>query len=106
MKLTEQIQIKKIANLSCLCHSSKNLYNVANYYVRQEFFYIGNWLRYYDLWYMLKDKKAYKELPSQTSQQILRLVDKNWKSFFNSLKKWRTQPRKYLGRPRPPKYKK
>ena len=54
---------------------------------------------------MLKDKEAYQKLPSQTSQQILRLVDKNWKSFFNSLKKWRTQPTKYKGRPRPPKYK-
>ncbi len=106
MRLTEQIQIKKTANLSCLCHLSKNIYNVANYYVRQEFFYLGNWLRYYDLWYMLKNKEVYKKLPSQTSQQILRLVDKNWKSFFNSLKKWRAQPRKYLGRPRPPKYKK
>ena len=106
MRLTEQIQIKKTANLSYLCHISKNLYNMVNYYIRQEFFYLGNWLRYYDLWYMLKDKKAYQELPSQTSQQILRLVDKNWKSFFKSLKKWKVQPRKYQGRPRPPKYKK
>jgi len=106
MRLTEQIQISKTANLSYLCHLSKNIYNLANYYVRQEFFYLGNWLRYYDLWYMLKDKEAYKKLPSQTAQQILRLVDKNWKSFFNSLKKWRAQPRKYQSRPRPPKYKK
>jgi len=106
MRLTEQIQIKKTANHSYLCHLSKNIYNLANYYVRQEFFYLGNWLRYYDLWYMLKNNEAYKKLPSQTSQQILRLVDKNWKSFFNSLKKSRAQPRKYQSRPRPPKYKK
>ncbi len=106
MRLTEQIQTKKTANLSYLCHLTKNIYNVANYYVRQEFFYLGNWLRYYDLWYMLKDKEEYQKLPSQTAQQILRLVDKNWKSFFNSLKKWRAQPRKYQSRPRPPKYKK
>ncbi len=106
MKLTEQIQIKKTAHISCLCHLSKNLYNVANYYIRQEFFYLGNWVRYYDLWYMLKDKEVYQKLPSQTSQQILRLVDKNWKSFFNSLKKWKTKPKNYQGRSRPPKYKK
>jgi len=106
MRLTEQIQTKKTAHISCLCHLSKNLYNVANYYVRQELFFLGNWLRYYDLWYMLKDKKTYQKLPSQTSQQILRLVDKNWKSFFKSLKNWKVQPRKYQGRPRPPKYKK
>jgi len=106
MRLTEQIQIKKTANLSCLCHLSKNINNLANYYVRQEFFYLGNWLRYYDLWYMLKDKAAYKKLPSQTAQQILMLVDKNWKSFFNSLKNWKAQPKKYQWRPKPPKYKK
>jgi len=55
---------------------------------------------------MLKHKEVSQKLPSQTAQQILSLVDKNWKSFFNSIKKWRLQPRKYLGRPRPPKYKK
>jgi len=55
---------------------------------------------------MLKDKDVYQKLPSQTSQQILRVVDKNWKSFFKFLKIWGAQPRKYQGRPRPPKYKK
>jgi putative transposase len=106
MKLTEQIQLKKTAQLSLLCHSSKNLYNLANYYVRQELFYLGDWLRYHDLWYMLKHKEAYRKLPSQTAQQVLRVVDKNWKSFFNSCKEWRECPGKFQGRPRPPKYKK
>jgi len=82
------------------------LYNLANYYVRQELFYLGNWLRYYDLWYILKDKETYKKLPSQTAQQILILLDKNWKSFFNSIKEWKEHQKKYQGRPRPPKYKK
>jgi len=106
MRLAEQIQQKKRGDFSCLCYLSKNLYNLANYYVRQEFFYLGNWLRYYDLWYILKDKEPYKKLPSQTAQQILILLDKNWKSFFNSIKEWKKYPEKYQGRPRPPKYKK
>jgi len=106
MKLAEQIQLKKRGNLSYLCYLSKNLYNLANYYVRQEFFYLGNWLRYYDLWYILKDKEPYKKLPSQTAQQILISLNKNWKSFFNSMKEWKIHPAKYQGRPRPPKYKK
>jgi len=106
MRLTEQIQMKKRGDFSCLCYLSKNLYNLANYYVRQEFFYLGNWLRYYDLWFILKDKEPYKKLPSQTAQQILKLLDKNWKSFFNSIKEWKEHPKKYQGRPRPPKYKK
>ncbi len=106
MKLTERIQLKKTALFSYLCHLSKNLYNLANYYVRQEYFCFGNWLRYYDLWYMLKDKAPYKKLPSQTAQQILKLVEKNWKSFFKSLKIHRMHPKKYYGSPKPPRYKK
>ena len=106
MRLTEQIQMKKRGDFSCLCYLSKNLYNLANYYVRQEFFYLDNWLRYYDLWFILKDKEPYKKLPSQTAQQILKLLDKNWKSFFNSIKEWKEHPKKYQGRPKPPKYKK
>jgi len=106
MKLTEQIQLKNTPQLSYLCHLSKNLYNLANYYVRQEYFYLGNWLRYYDLWYMLKEKEPYKKLPSQTAQQTLKLVDKNWKSFFQSFKTLKKHPKKYLGLPKPPRYKK
>lgn len=106
MRLAEQIQLKKTRQLSHLCHLAKNLYNLANYYIRQEFFYLGNWLRYYDLWYMLKEKEPYKTLPSQTGQQILKIVEKNWKSFFHSLKLWKNDPNKFLGRPKPPRYKK
>ncbi len=106
MRLTEQIQLKKTKQLSSLCHLAKNLYNLANYYIRQEFFYLDNWLRYYDLWYMLKEKEPYKKLPSQTAQQILKIVDKNWKSFFYSLKTWKKHSKRYLGRPKPPRYKK
>ncbi|MEE9379110.1 MAG: transposase [Candidatus Lokiarchaeia archaeon] len=106
MRLTEQIQLKNTKQLSYLCHLTKNLYNLANYYVRQEYFYLGNWLRYYDLWYMLKEKEPYKKLPSQTAQQTLKLVDKNWKSFFQSLKTLKKHPKNYLGPPKPPLYKK
>ncbi len=106
MRLTEQIQLKNTTQLSYLCHLSKNLYNLANYYVRQEYFYLGNWLRYYDLWYMLKEKEPYKKLPSQTAQQTLKLLDKNWKSFFQSLKTYKKHPERYLGAPKLPRYKK
>ncbi|MFX1569677.1 MAG: RNA-guided endonuclease InsQ/TnpB family protein [Promethearchaeota archaeon] len=106
MMLTEQIQLKKYSPLSYICHLSKNLYNLANYYVRQEYFYLGNWLRYNDLWYILKEKEPYKQLPSQTAQQTLRLLDKNWKSFFQSIRTYKKHPEKFLGPPRPPRYKK
>ncbi len=59
--------------------------------------------------WLLKDvrqSKNYKSLPAQTAQQILRLLDKNWLSFFRSLKDWKKHPAKYLGRPQLPKYRK
>ena len=83
-KRTEQIWMRPDENISSLCHLSKNLYNEANYLIRQEFFKTGRWIRYYELNKELhkKESKNYKSLPAQTSQQILRLLDKSWKSFF------------------------
>lgn len=47
----------------------------------------------------------YKSLPiATTSQQVLRLLDKNWKSFFKSLKKYRNSKDGYKATPRIPKY--
>ncbi|MGG3291187.1 transposase [Geobacillus stearothermophilus] len=106
----EQHQIKQTHSLwkMCddLCFKSKNLYNYANYIVRQEFINNNEWIRYNSLDKMLKHEQVYKELPAQTSQQILRLLDKNWKSFFEAIKDWSKNKEKYLGKPKLPKYKK
>ena len=77
MRLTEIIHLRSSEYLSKLCHLAKNLYNLGNWYVRQDFFNIENSLSYYDLDFMLKYKKAYRNLPSQSSQQILKLLNRN-----------------------------
>lgn len=41
---------------------------------------------------------------AQTAQQTLRLLDKNWKSFFASVKDWSKNKDKYPGKPKLPKY--
>ena len=91
------------------CYKSKNLYNYANYTIRQEFVNNGNWIRYNDLDKILKQEGNnfdYRNMPSSaTSQQCLRLLDKNWKSFFQSIKDYNKNPNKYLGKPKLPKYK-
>ena len=91
------------------CYKSKNLYNYANYIIRQEFVNNGKWIRYNDLDKILKQEGNdfdYRNMPSSaTSQQCLRLLDKNWKSFFQSIKDYNKNPNKYLGRPKLPKYK-
>ena len=54
---------------------------------------------------LLKNTETYRNLPAQTAQQILLLLDKNWKSFFKAIKDWRNYPNKYLEKPRLPRYK-
>jgi len=105
MQLTEQIQLKSSKELSHLCHLAKNLYNQANFQYRQFFFNLNEFINYYDLQVILKEKECYKQLPAQTSQQILDLVMKNWKSYWNALKMYKIDPSKFLGRPKMPKYK-
>jgi putative transposase len=106
MKLVYKFRKPKCNQLDLLCSISKKLYNQANWYVRQDFFHLGNWLRYEDLDFILKGTYHYKLLKAQTSQQLLKVLDKNWKSFFNAIKERKKDKKKFNGMPRPPKYKK
>ena len=102
---TEQTWLRPNKTLSNLCHLSKNLYNQANYIIKNA--EKGKWIRYGELDKILnKESENYKSLPAQTSQQILKLVDKNWTSFFRAIKVWKKHPDKFLRKPNPPRYKK
>jgi len=87
------------------CFYSKNLYNLANYTIRQEFINNGKWIQYKQLDKLLQQTDAYHELKSQPSQCTLQVLDKAWKSFFVAIKDWNKNKEKYLGRPKLPKYK-
>lgn len=91
------------------CFKSKNLYNHANYIVRNEFIKTNKWIRYNDLDKLLKSDikyDDYKQMPTaQSAQQILKVLDENWKSFFVSIKDWSKNKDKYLGKPKLPNYK-
>ena len=106
---TEQHQINKshlmFKVIDEFCFRSKNLYNVANYIIRQEFIKNHNYIKYREMDKMLQQTKEYKLLMSQSSQCLLQVLDRNWKSFFVTIKDWTMHPEKYLGKPRIPKYK-
>ncbi|ADI75111.1 transposase, IS605 OrfB family (plasmid) [Methanohalobium evestigatum Z-7303] len=106
VKRTETIYLNYDKNLSWLCHISKNLYNQANFIVKQSLNDEGGWVRYEELNKQLKGTENYSVLPTQTAQQTLKLMDKNWKSFFQSIKDWKKNPENYYSKPNPPKYKK
>jgi putative transposase len=90
-----------------LCFKSKNLYNKANYIIRQEFINNKIYLNYFAIQKILQDANDvdYRSLPVVCAQQTLRLLDKNWKSFFRSIKDYSKNKSKYKGIPGLPKYK-
>lgn len=112
MMRTEKHIIKKnnknYKQIDNLCFLSKNLYNYANFMIRQEFIFNQMWLRYNLLEDSLRKNRQddYFALSPNSSQQILMILDKNWKSFFKAIKDWKSNSNKYLGRPKMPKYKK
>jgi IS605 OrfB family transposase len=109
MQLTERHIIKstqhRFAEIDELAFKSKNLYNAANYVIRQSFVYGWGYINYNEMSRLMKSHEAYKALPAKVSQQILMILDKNWKSFFEAVKAYKTDSYKFTGRPKLPKYK-
>ena len=93
MQLVEQHIIKKNDErykiLDEVCFKSKNLYNAALYEIRQHFFNTKQFLNWFSIDKMFKEKKQddYYSLPCKVSQQTLKLLNQNFKSFFSLLKK-------------------
>ena len=104
MILVERHIIKKsnplYDELDNLCFLSKNLYNSALYEIRQYFFEHKKYINWININNKFVDEKQenYYALPCKVSQQTLKMVDNNMKSFFNALKAKKSKPKlpKYL----------
>jgi putative transposase len=109
MQLVEQHVIDRndprYAAIDAAAFASKNLYNAANYEYRQAFIHQGVYLNYNEVQKRMQSHEAYKALPAKVSQQILMVLDRNWKGFREGLEAYYEDPSKFLGRPKPPKYK-
>ena len=70
--------------------------------------YLGDnsWLSYnaIDRTLKMSKDKAYYGLPAQANQQVLKLLSRDYKSFFEALKVYKRDPSAFTGRPRLPKY--
>jgi len=91
LKKSQQYKLDIISELT---NNSKNLYNKALYNVRQKFFTDETYLTYGENDKLTKTQfnkaetfKEYYRLNSNSSQQILKKVEQNFKSFFQLLKK-------------------
>ena len=90
-------QLKIIEELSY--HTTK-LYNIINYDMRS-FGYKS---------YKTNEKKYKNNLHSQylvshNYQHCLKVLEQNWKSFFEAIKEWKVNSKKFTGKPRRPKFK-
>jgi hypothetical protein len=109
MQLVEQHIIDKAnprwSAIDTACFLSKNLYNAANYILRQEYIFHRRYIPYVDLDKGMKANPDYCALPRKVSQQVLRQVDHDWQSFFAALREWKWEPDKFKERPGLPHYK-
>lgn len=105
MKLVERHIISKNDPrwkvLDNACFLSKNLYNAGLYRIKQHFLETGKWIRYNDLEkeFKLSNQKDYRALTIGSSQQTLMLLDQNLKSYFESIKSWKRDSKKFTGCP-------
>jgi len=106
MQLVEQHIIRendpRFQKIDNATFASKNLYNFANYAIRQEFIHKGRYITYPQLARLIKDSEPYRALPAKVAQQVLINLDKNWQSFFAARQQWKE---KLNGKPSLPRYK-
>ncbi|GET37698.1 RNA-guided endonuclease InsQ/TnpB family protein [Microseira wollei] len=108
MQLVEKHIIDKnhqfYSELDNLSLMSKNLFNFANYIIRQEFIFKGVYKDYYKVQKLCQGTPDYA-LPAKVSQQVLLRLHESWKSFFAATIEYGKHPEKFNSIPRLPKYK-
>jgi putative transposase len=109
MQLVEQHVVdrrdSRFAPIDAAAFKAKNLYNAALYLVRQAFIFEGRYLDYEAVYHQMKGHDAYRVLPAKVAQQVLRLLDKNWQSYFAACEAYREDPSKFRTHPKMPHYK-
>src|SRR5260370_24134195 len=109
MQLVEQHIISKsdsrFQRIDEMAIASKNLWNLANYYVRQSFIFEHIYLNNTAVYHLVKSSDAYQALPHKVSNQVLIQLDKAWTAFFEAVETYREYPEQFTGRPKLPKYK-
>ena len=105
MLLSHKTTIKVNRNysniLGHMCYAAYKLWNVCNY-ERLHYKELALPVDYPDWYYQKKahkDELWYKQLPSQTAQEVCKLLDKSWRSFYTLNKTHGTS------NPRPPRFK-
>ncbi|MDY5912839.1 MAG: transposase [Inconstantimicrobium porci] len=99
-KFKPQINSKQLEIIEELSYHTTKLYDIINYDLRENGF-----KNYYDIEKQYKSNWHCDFLHSHTRQQMFKVLEQNWKSYFASIKDFGVNPSKYKGLPRPPKFK-
>lgn len=109
MQLVEQRVIKKehavYNQIDRMSFAAKNLWNAANYCMRQSFIYGNGVPSYNQMDKLMQPTEQYLALPAKVAQQVLMLLDKSCPSYFAALTEYKVNPGKFMGRPKLPGYK-
>jgi putative transposase len=110
MQLVEQRIIKKShpawQKIDAMSSSAKNLWNAANYCIRQSFIFGHGVPNYNQMDKLMQPTQQYKSLPAKVAQQVLRLLDKSWKGYFCAIAEYKIDSSSFTGKPKIPGYKK
>ena len=110
MYLTASIHVKQTHPLYALLDEyaflCKNLFNVATYHQRQEFFSKHQMFNAFTLINQFTQEKQsdYKAIPAKIAQQIVKQVAQNFQSFWASIRAYRQDKSKFKSNPKLPKY--
>jgi putative transposase len=109
MQLVERHVIAKsdprFAAIDQAAFAAKNLYNAANYVMRQTYIFANHHiLSFKKLYHQAKLLPAYQGLPRKVAQHVLKTLQKNWKSFQAVHAAWIANPQDFNGRPGLPRY--
>lgn len=107
MQLVEKHVIKDCSYMN-VCVKAKNLYNQSLYYWRQSVYKNIQYFSEFELTTLFAEfnEESYRALPAQTSQQIIKKLFDNIKSWQKARIEYQKRPNKFSGKPKLPKYKK
>ena len=99
-KFKPSISKKQLEIVEELSYHTTKLYNIINYDLRE-----NGVKTYYDIEKEYKSNWHCDFLHSHTRQQMFKVLEQNWKSYFASVNDFGINPTKYKAKPRPQKFK-
>lgn len=89
-----------------LCGTAKDLYNKADFYLRQAWIQKQSLPGFSELVKLVENEPCYKNLHNtKTAKKLLMQLRTDWSNFFKSSIAYDKDPSKFIRRPKPPYYK-